>query len=61
MAKILITLVKSGIGYPEDQKFTLRSLGVKRLNSSIVQEDNQAIRGMISKVKHLVRVEEAKS
>ena len=61
MAKILITLVKSGIGYPEDQKFTLRSLGLKRLNSSIVQEDNQSIRGMISKVKHLVRVEEAKS
>ena len=59
MAKISITLVKSGIGYEEDQKRTLKALGCHRLNESVVHEDSRAIRGMINKVRHLVKVEEA--
>ncbi|MFY9814262.1 MAG: 50S ribosomal protein L30 [Dehalococcoidales bacterium] len=59
MAKISITLVKSGIGYEEDQKRTLKALGFHRLNESVVHEDSRAIRGMINKVRHLVKVEEA--
>ncbi len=58
MAKLRITLVKSGISNPEDQKRTLKSLGLRRLNQSVVQEDSPAIRGMITKVKHLVKLEE---
>lgn len=60
MAKIRITLIKSGIGYAEDQKLTLKSLGLKRLNHSVIMEDSASVRGMITKVRHLVRVEEAK-
>ncbi|XUX00629.1 MAG: 50S ribosomal protein L30 [Dehalogenimonas sp.] len=58
MAKISITLIKSGIKYKFDQKDTLESLGLKRLHQTVVQEDNQAIRGMIQKVRHLVTVAE---
>ena len=58
MAKIKITLVKSGIGYKQDQRDTLRSLGFHKLNQSVVQEDSLAIRGMVQKVRHLVKVEE---
>ncbi len=57
VAKIRVTQVKSGIGYAEDQKLTLKSLGLKRMNQSVVQPDNAAVRGMIHKVRHLVRVE----
>ena len=59
MAKLCITWVKSGIGYEEDQKRTLKALGFHRLNQSVVHEDSRAIRGMINKVRHLVKVEEA--
>ncbi len=58
MAKLSITLVKSGIGYSVDQKRTLKALGFHRLNQSVSHEDSQAMRGMINKVKHLVKVEE---
>ncbi len=58
MAKLSITWVKSGIGYSVDQKRTLKALGFRRLNQSVSQEDSLAIRGMINKVKHLVKVEE---
>ncbi len=58
MTKLCITLVKSGIGYPEDQKKTLTALGFKRLNQSVVLEDSPSLRGMILKVRHLVKVEE---
>ncbi len=60
MAKIRITQVKSGIGYPEDQKLTLKSLGLRRIRHSVVHEDSASLRGMIIKVKHLVMIEEAK-
>lgn len=59
MSKLKVTLIKSGIGYKKDQKATLKSLGFHRLNQSIVHEDTPAIRGMILKVRHLVKVEEA--
>ena len=59
MAKLSITLIKSGIGYEEDQKRTLKALGFHRLHESVVHEDSRAIRGMINKVRHLVKVEEA--
>lgn len=59
MAKIKITLEKSGIGYAQRQKLTLRSLGLRRLHQTVIQEDSGSVRGMINKVRHLVRVEEA--
>ncbi len=59
MAKLRITCCKSPIGYPEDQRLTLKSLGLRRLNQSVVREDSRPLRGMIVKVRHLVTVEEA--
>ena len=53
-----ITLVKSAIGYSERHKATVRALGLRKMNQSVVQEDNPSIRGMLSKVNHLVLVEE---
>ncbi len=58
MAKLKITLVKSLIGRPEDQRATVKALGLKKTNSFVIQEDTAAIKGMIRKVEHLVRVEE---
>ena len=58
MSKLQITLVKSGIGYNEDQRRTLKALGFHRLNQSVTHRDSASIRGMINKVKHLVKVEE---
>jgi large subunit ribosomal protein L30 len=57
VAKIRITWIKSDIGHKFDQKATIESLGFKRLNESIDREDSPSLRGMISKVKHLVKVE----
>ena len=58
MSKLRVTWVKSGIGYEKSQKRTLKSLGFHRLNQSVVHEDRNSIRGMINKVRHLVKVEE---
>jgi len=58
MAKLRITWVKSGIGYAEDQKKTLKALGFRRLNQSVTHNDCTSIRGMLNKVKHLIKVEE---
>ena len=60
MYKLKVTLVKSGIGYSQDQKRTLRALGFRRLNQSVVHEDSGSIRGMIIKVRHLLKVEEVR-
>ncbi len=57
MVRLNITWVKSGIGYSEDQKRTLKALGFRRLNQSISHNDSASIRGMINKVRHLVKVE----
>ncbi|MDF2563801.1 MAG: ribosomal protein [Massilibacillus sp.] len=58
MAKLKITLTRSLIGRPEDQRATVKALGLHKLNSSVEQEDNAVIRGMVHKVEHLVTVEE---
>lgn len=59
MAKQLeITLTRSLIGRPKDQRVTVQTLGLKKLNQTVVQKDNPAIRGMINKVSHLVTVKE---
>jgi large subunit ribosomal protein L30 len=55
--KLRITWVKSDIGHKYDQRATIKSLGFNRLNESIEREDSPSLRGMISKVKHLVNVE----
>ena len=60
MTDLRITMVKSGIGYADDQKKTLKALGLRRMNSSVVKKDSPTVRGMILKVRHLVNVEEAK-
>jgi large subunit ribosomal protein L30 len=57
MAKLRITWVKSSIGYAKDQKVTVKTLGLRRLHHTVEQDDNPAIRGMVHKVRHLVRVE----
>ena len=59
VTKLRITWVKSGIGYTKIQKNTLKALGFHRLNQSIIHDDSRSVRGMINKVRHLVRVEEA--
>ena len=58
MAKLRITWVKSGIGHEKSQRRTLMSLGLHRLNQSVVHDDSSSLRGMINKVRHLVKVEE---
>jgi large subunit ribosomal protein L30 len=57
--KIKITLVKSGIARPGKHKAVLIGLGLRKLNKSVVRPDTPEIRGMISKVSHLVQVESA--
>ena len=56
--QIKVTLVRSTIGFNKKQALVVKSLGLGKLNSSNVLPDNQAVRGMIFKVKHLVNVEE---
>ncbi len=52
-----ITLVRSPIGRPPVQRKTVRALGLKRMNHSVVQKDSAEILGMINRVRHLVKVE----
>ena len=58
MAKLKITLVRSVIGRPETQRRTVRSLGLRKLNSFSILPDSPTIRGQIHMVEHLVKVEE---
>lgn len=53
-----ITLVRSPIGYSERQKRTVRALGLRRVQHTVEQVDNSAVRGMIARVSHLLKVEE---
>ena len=57
MAKVKITLTRSLIGRPETQRATVRSLGLRKLNSSVEREMNDALKVQIHKVEHLVKVE----
>ncbi len=52
-----IKQVRSAIGCPQDQKDTVRALGLKRLNETVERPDSPAVRGMVHKVRHLVEVE----
>jgi large subunit ribosomal protein L30 len=56
-ATLTVKLVKSVIGYPRDQRATVRSLGLRRLGQRAQVDDNAVIRGMLHKVRHLVLVQ----
>jgi len=58
MARLKVTQVRSEIGSKQNQRDTLRTLGLKRIRDVVVKEDRPEIRGMIQTVTHLVRVEE---
>ena len=60
MSRLKVTLRKSSIGYPQDQRGTLRALGLKKLHQVVEHDDNPSVRGMVQKVNHLVAVEEIK-
>jgi len=57
-SELKITLVKSTIGAISKHKKTVQALGLGKLNSSVIKQDNPATRGMINQVCHLVKVEE---
>jgi large subunit ribosomal protein L30 len=59
MQKIKITQVKSTIDRPWKQKDTIKALGIKKLNGTVVKEATPQILGMVAKVAHLVKVEQA--
>ena len=59
MADLEITQVRSLIGAKQDQRRTVRALGLRRMHHTVVQPDRPEIRGMIAKVSHLVQVREA--
>ena len=59
--KLRVTWKKSAIGYREDQKRTIQALGLKRLGHSVEHADSRSLRGMITKVRHLVEVAEISS
>lgn len=56
--KLRITWVKSSTGYSKEQKATIKALGFRHLGESVEQPDNDSVRGMVYKVRHLVEVEE---
>jgi large subunit ribosomal protein L30 len=56
--QLRITYVKSAIGYSQRHKDTIRTLGLRKLNQSVVFADTPVVRGMLAKVNHLVRIEE---
>ncbi|HEX2904702.1 MAG TPA: 50S ribosomal protein L30 [Jatrophihabitans sp.] len=58
MARLKITQLRSEIGSKDNQRQTLRSLGLKRVRDVVVKEDRPEIRGMVQTVTHLVSVEE---
>lgn len=57
--KLKVTYVRSQIGFDRRQRATLRGLGLRRIRQSVELEDTPAVRGMITAVRHLLRVEEA--
>ncbi|GLY27709.1 50S ribosomal protein L30 [Kineosporia sp. NBRC 101731] len=58
MAQLKVTQIKSKIGGKQNQRDSLRSLGLKRIGHSVIKEDRPEIRGMVNTVRHLVTVEE---
>ena len=55
---IRVTLVKSPIGFTKDQKATVRALGLHRMHQTVEHKDTPALRGMLTKVIHLLKIEE---
>jgi large subunit ribosomal protein L30 len=60
MAELKVTQVKSDIGGSERQRQNLRSLGLRKIGDSVVKPDTPVFRGMVSRVSHLVKIEEVK-
>lgn len=58
MARLRIRWKKSTIGYPQRQRDTIRTLGLRRLNAVVEREDSPAVRGLVFAVRHLVEVHE---
>ena len=58
MSRLKVTQVRSGTGFKQNQRETLRSLGLKRIGDVVVKEDRPEIRGMVQTVRHLVTLEE---
>ncbi|MEP7192084.1 MAG: 50S ribosomal protein L30 [Actinomycetota bacterium] len=58
MTRLKVTQTRSGIGGLQNQRETLRTLGLKHVHDVVVQEDRPEIRGMVNAVRHLVTVEE---
>ena len=58
MTRLRVTQTRSVIRRPKDQKDTVRRLGLHRIRDTVIKEDRPDIRGMLVKVRHLVRVEE---
>ena len=54
---IHVRQLKSGIGYPKEQKVSLVGLGLRRINQLVELEDTPSVRGMVNKIRHLVRIE----
>ncbi len=59
MGKIKITQVRSIIDRPKRQKDTMKALGLRRMNQTVVKETSPQVLGMVNKVKHLLKVEDA--
>ena len=59
MKRLKITQLKSGIGFDKHQKTALRSLGLRRLHHTVERPDTPGTRGLILKVRHLVKVDES--
>ncbi|XOQ50675.1 MAG: 50S ribosomal protein L30 [Acidaminococcus timonensis] len=61
MAQVKVTLTRSLIGYPKDQRATVKALGLTKIRSSVVKEDSPTLRGMLHKVAHMVKVEDVQA
>ena len=59
--KLKIKYVKSAIGYEQSQKDTVRSLGLRKLQSEVIVNDTPAVRGMVFKIRHVLKVEEVEA
>jgi len=55
--RVRITLIRSLIGHPRDQRVVVRALGLQRIRQSVTRQDTPVLRGMLARVQHLVRVE----
>lgn len=61
MQKVKITLTRSLIGRPQDQRATVKALGLNKVNHSVVKDNSPCVQGMIRKVEHLVTVEQVQA